>query len=209
MPGGSLLTALPLVSCARYRCPPDSTSMRRWVLVSLSSGYHPQTNGQTEWANQHLESTLRCVVVADLSSWFTHLPWGEYAHNAHTWAATGLSPFEASLGYLLPCSHPRRKKLLFPLYNITLGTADEFGRSRDRPCSTPLNKMRGSPIVTASQRPNIKKDKWSGRPATIPLQTTSWKPRFIGPTICKVVGLCFCGLPLFNKSVNVLLDPAF
>lgn len=38
------------------------------ATVSLSSGYHPQTNGQTERANQHLESTLRCVVAAEPSS---------------------------------------------------------------------------------------------------------------------------------------------
>lgn len=31
--------------------------------VSLSSGFHFQTNGQAEWANQDLEATLRCVVV--------------------------------------------------------------------------------------------------------------------------------------------------
>ena len=29
--------------------------------VSLSSGYHLQTNGQTEWANQDLGAALRCV----------------------------------------------------------------------------------------------------------------------------------------------------
>ncbi len=28
--------------------------------VSLSSGFHPQTNGQTERANQDLERVLRC-----------------------------------------------------------------------------------------------------------------------------------------------------
>lgn len=29
--------------------------------VSLSSGFHPQSNGQTERANQDLERVLRCL----------------------------------------------------------------------------------------------------------------------------------------------------
>lgn len=36
------------------------------ALVSLSSGYHPQSNGQTERTNQSLESVLRCVMATHL-----------------------------------------------------------------------------------------------------------------------------------------------
>lgn len=67
--------------------------------VSLSSGFHPQINGQTERANQELEAMLRCVVSSNQSSWSNQLAWIEYAHNASTSAATGVSPFAASLGY--------------------------------------------------------------------------------------------------------------
>lgn len=70
--------------------------------VSLSSGYHPQSNGQTERLNQELKAALRCVTARNPSSWSLHLPWVEYAHNALTSSATGLSPFEASLGYQPP-----------------------------------------------------------------------------------------------------------
>lgn len=42
--------------------------------VSLSSGYHPQSNGQTERANQDLELALRCVADRNPSAWNTHLP---------------------------------------------------------------------------------------------------------------------------------------
>ena len=42
--------------------------------ASLSSSYHPQTNGQTEWANQDLGASLRCVASHLPASWFTHLP---------------------------------------------------------------------------------------------------------------------------------------
>uniref|UniRef100_A0AAX7UFC4 Integrase catalytic domain-containing protein n=1 Tax=Astatotilapia calliptera TaxID=8154 RepID=A0AAX7UFC4_ASTCA len=70
--------------------------------VSLSSGFHPQTNGQTERANEVLEAMLRCVISSNQSTWSEQLAWVEYAYNSSTSAATGVSPFEASLGYQPP-----------------------------------------------------------------------------------------------------------
>uniref|UniRef100_A0A3Q2W0Y3 Gypsy retrotransposon integrase-like protein 1 n=1 Tax=Haplochromis burtoni TaxID=8153 RepID=A0A3Q2W0Y3_HAPBU len=70
--------------------------------VSLSSGFHPQTNGQTERTNQELEAALRCLVSTNQSTWSEQLSWIEYAHNSLTSSATGVSHFEASLGYQLP-----------------------------------------------------------------------------------------------------------
>ncbi|KAJ8402920.1 hypothetical protein AAFF_G00362340 [Aldrovandia affinis] len=66
--------------------------------VSLSSGFHPQTNGQTERTNQTMENTLRCLASANPSSWSRHLAWAEYAHNTLRNASSGLSPFEAQFG---------------------------------------------------------------------------------------------------------------
>ncbi|KAI2659925.1 Transposon Tf2-9 polyprotein [Labeo rohita] len=43
------------------------------ATVSLSSGFHPQSNGQTERANQDLERTLRCMVARNPSSWSQQL----------------------------------------------------------------------------------------------------------------------------------------
>ncbi|XP_039463522.1 uncharacterized protein LOC120436733 [Oreochromis aureus] len=70
--------------------------------VSLSSGYHPQSNGQSERANQELEAALRCVASSNQAVWSEELPWIEYAHNSMTTSATGRSPFEASLGFQPP-----------------------------------------------------------------------------------------------------------
>ncbi len=45
------------------------------VTVSLSSGYHPQTNGQTERKIQEIGRYLRAY-------WNRFLPWAEYAQNS-------------------------------------------------------------------------------------------------------------------------------
>ena len=72
------------------------------TTVSLMSGFHPQSNGQTERANQSLETVLRCLCAHNPASWSTQLPWAEYAINGHTSAASGLSPFECYLRYQPP-----------------------------------------------------------------------------------------------------------
>lgn len=52
------------------------------TTVSVSSGFHPQSIGQTERLNQELEAALRCVVANNPTQWSTHLSWVEYAHNS-------------------------------------------------------------------------------------------------------------------------------
>ncbi len=70
--------------------------------ASLTSGYHPQTNGQSERANQDLERMLRCLASHNPASWSQQLTWAEYAHNTLPVAATGMSPFQSSIGYQPP-----------------------------------------------------------------------------------------------------------
>ncbi|KAI2664269.1 Transposon Tf2-9 polyprotein [Labeo rohita] len=69
---------------------------------SLSSGFHPQTNGQTERANQQLERFLRCFAGEHQRSWARYLVWAELFNNIHTSSATNLSPFKVCYGYQPP-----------------------------------------------------------------------------------------------------------
>uniref|UniRef100_A0A9J8BGI7 Integrase catalytic domain-containing protein n=1 Tax=Cyprinus carpio carpio TaxID=630221 RepID=A0A9J8BGI7_CYPCA len=70
--------------------------------ASLSSGFHPQTNGQFERANQDLERMLHCLTSNNQSSWCQQLSWVEYTHNSLPVAASGMSPFEYAVGYKSP-----------------------------------------------------------------------------------------------------------
>ncbi|KAI4887119.1 hypothetical protein NFI96_018929, partial [Prochilodus magdalenae] len=67
--------------------------------VSLSSGFHPQSNGQTERVNQDLGQTLRCLVAYSPSSWARHLPWVEYAHNTLWHSLLAQTPSEMVCHY--------------------------------------------------------------------------------------------------------------
>ncbi|RXN16484.1 adhesion G -coupled receptor E3-like protein [Labeo rohita] len=43
------------------------------ATASLSSGFHPESNGQTKWINQDLETTLWCMAANNLTSWATYI----------------------------------------------------------------------------------------------------------------------------------------
>ncbi|XP_052331205.1 uncharacterized protein LOC118399310 isoform X2 [Oncorhynchus keta] len=92
-----------------HRCSDCGKSYSRSDSLKVSfctpSRFHPQSNVQSERANQDLEATLRCLVAANSTTWSQQLVWVEYTRNTLPCSAAGLSPFECSLGY---------QPLLFP-----------------------------------------------------------------------------------------------
>uniref|UniRef100_A0A3P9J093 Gypsy retrotransposon integrase-like protein 1 n=1 Tax=Oryzias latipes TaxID=8090 RepID=A0A3P9J093_ORYLA len=79
------------------------------IKVSLSSGFHPQTNGQVERYNQDLETSLRAMCCKNPKTWSSQLPWVEYSHNSLV-NSTGYSPFQAAYGFQHPL-FPRQEHL--------------------------------------------------------------------------------------------------
>ena len=66
--------------------------------LSLSSAYHPQTDGQTERTIQSLEDLLRACVLEQGGLWDTYLPLIEFTYNNSYHSCIGMAHFEALYG---------------------------------------------------------------------------------------------------------------
>ena len=69
------------------------------IKRKLSTTYHPQTDGQTEWANQDLANYLRRYVSWKQDDWARWLSVAECAANSSPPATTGISPFHTVYRY--------------------------------------------------------------------------------------------------------------
>ena len=72
--------------------------------LSMSTAYHPQSDGQTERTIQTLEDMLRACVLDFGGSWEEHLHLVEFAYNNSYHSSIGMAPFEALYGR--PCRSP-------------------------------------------------------------------------------------------------------
>jgi hypothetical protein len=72
------------------------------IKLATSTAYHPQTDGQTERANQELEQYLRTFCNERQDDWDELLPLGEFAYNNHVHSSTQQTPFMVDTG-----RHPR------------------------------------------------------------------------------------------------------
>ena len=68
----------------------------------LSTAFHPQTDGQTEWQNSTMEAYLRVFVNYEQDNWARLLLMAEFAYNNAKHASMGYTPFEFNCRY-----HPR------------------------------------------------------------------------------------------------------
>ena len=105
------------------------------INASLSTAYHPETDGQTEIVNAVLEQSLRCFCNYLQDDWAQWLPTAEFSANNWDSSSTGLSPFYANTG-----QHPRTAAEP-PALTMVEGTtrvqlesqaADEFAQDMDR-----------------------------------------------------------------------------
>ncbi|GKA64485.1 putative reverse transcriptase domain-containing protein [Tanacetum coccineum] len=66
--------------------------------LSMSTAYHPKTDGQSERTIQTLEDMLRACVINFGKGWVKHLPLAEFSYNNSYHASIKAAPYEALYG---------------------------------------------------------------------------------------------------------------
>ncbi len=117
--------------------------------LSLSTAYHPQTDGQTERTNRTLEEMLRNYVNGPQDDWESLLPLMQFAYNDSESASTGQTPFFLTYG-----EHPRSPLTALLPIDDTVPAAADFVTD----IKTALDRARAS-IAAAQQRQKQQADK--------------------------------------------------
>ena len=66
----------------------------------MSTAFHPQMDGATEWANRSIGQILRMIINDDQKNWADKCPMVEFALNSSVSATTGFAPFKLNQGYM-------------------------------------------------------------------------------------------------------------
>ncbi|GKD43166.1 putative reverse transcriptase domain-containing protein, partial [Tanacetum coccineum] len=74
--------------------------------ISMSTAYHPETEGQSKRTIQTLEDMLRTCVIDFGKGWVKHLPLAEFSYNNSYHASIKAAPYEALYGR--KCRSPQR-----------------------------------------------------------------------------------------------------
>ena len=72
--------------------------------LTMSTAFHPQTDGQSHRTIQVLEDMLRACVLDHNGSWEEHFPLVKFAYNNSYQASIQMTPYEALYGR--PCRSP-------------------------------------------------------------------------------------------------------
>jgi len=84
----------------------------------MSTPFHPQTNGQTEWLNQTIEAHLRAFFSKEQDDWVRLLPMAEFIDNHSTTTGNGMSPFYANYGFHPAAVNPATTEPLNPVSQV-------------------------------------------------------------------------------------------
>jgi hypothetical protein len=82
------------------------------IKHNMSTAYHPQTDGQSEWTNQNVETVLRIFCNHAQDNWREWLPIVQYILNSRPSATTKFSPYELWMGKVPATHQPERPSKL-------------------------------------------------------------------------------------------------
>ena len=84
-----------------------SATFQEWLKLleiksTMSTAYHPQTDGATERVMQEIQAYLSIYCIANPTDWHIAVPILEFVHNSRPHADRKQSPFEIIMGYQPP-----------------------------------------------------------------------------------------------------------
>ena len=106
------------------------------TTLAMSSGFHPQTDGQTERANRSIEEMMRAYVGRRQNDWDERLGMIEYAYNNSVHSSSGYSPF-----YLCYGRHPLSPVQLLSQAESKNAAADAFLRQLEEDVAHALENL--------------------------------------------------------------------
>ncbi|KAK3508687.1 hypothetical protein QTP70_004201 [Hemibagrus guttatus] len=118
------------------------------VAVNLSSGYHPQTNGQTERKIQEISRYLRTFCHGHQDLWSQCLGWTEYAQNSLRQPSTGLTPFQASVATSKRHNVERHFTTCHKSYHANYPPGNALRAEKTRELKAALDEKNGTDLIS-------------------------------------------------------------
>lgn len=151
---------------------------------SMSTAYHPESDGQTERVNRVLEDVLRHYVSPDQNDWDEHLPFAEFAINNALHKSVQNTPFMLNYG-----QHPDTPIQLVIAQHHKVPAAQDFvkqirdGIARARECLISAQNRYAAYANQSRQHVTFKAGDWVMlHTKNIHMQgTRKLLPRWLGP----------------------------
>ncbi|KAI2647533.1 Transposon Tf2-6 polyprotein [Labeo rohita] len=154
------------------------------VNISLTSGYHPQANGQAERLNQELTRFLRSYCQDHQEDWSRYLFWAEYAQNSLHKPATNLTPFQCILGFQPPLFPWSGEPSSLPAVNSWFQRSEETWNRSHVHLQGAIRRTEEQANRRRRPNPPYEPGQWvwlSTRDLRLRLPCKKLSPRYVGP----------------------------
>ncbi|KAI2653118.1 Transposon Tf2-6 polyprotein [Labeo rohita] len=154
------------------------------VNISLTSGYHPQANGQAERLNQELTRFLRSYCQDHQEDWSRFILWAEYAQNSIRKPSTNLTPFQCILGFQPPLFPWSGEPSELPAVNSWFQQSEETWNRAHVHLQRAIRRTKTQADRRRQAGPPYEPGQWvwlSTRDLRLRLPCKKLSPRYVGP----------------------------